>query len=262
MTFGTILRDFVDAGFYQIARFLNENRRNLSNHISAQALWRVAASTSRSLRGWVNLVVDALRHPFGFRLEVKRRPVWMHISAALFVALLAWFFIPNKSAASSGPPVTAVGPPVATVDPTVATVANYEPRDSGVVAEICFLVREISEQKGRGVGAQTLYDFVESEGRSGVVRSDSLSLQRLCGACLTSEVRLSEIMKSKGEDESLERVEDEVEGRRRILDRSIILLSDRRSVEIYESLLIDGRDSEKYEQTKKRTNSLCQQFWS
>lgn len=261
MSFGTVLSGIVDAGYYQITRSLNNGRRNLGNQISAQALSRFVASTSRSLRNWVNLVVDALQIPIGFRLEVRHRPAWVHISLALAIVLAARFLMPDMSAASLGPTVTAVGPPVPTVDPPVPTAAPYKPGDSGVVAEICFLVREISQQTARGVGAQTLYDFIESEGRSGAARSDSMSPQRLCGACLTSEARLSEIMESKGEHELAERVEEEVEDRRRTLDRSIILLSDPGSAEVYRRLLIKDRDSEDWKQTKKRTNSLCKQFW-
>lgn len=257
----------------------------------AQTLGVAISSAAVSVWRWINLVVVAMQEPIEFRLEVQERPRWMVISAALMLVLVATIASYYLSAAISGPPKVPSAPKLQD-DTTIADIgqcqapgvgqcqdpsliqdqapnlhpmqALYTQDESGVVEEICLLVRKVGAQPGRAIGAQTLYDFVNSGVGSGAARSDSLPLEKLCGACLETEARLSEIGEfvEVGEWRGNRKwAEEEMEQRLRTLERSIILISDKSSEEVYKRLFVEPLESEGYSATTTRVQSLCEPFW-
>lgn len=67
------------------------------------------------------------------------------------------------------------------------TPALYKPAELGVVAEMCFMVSQVSTLTDRSPGAQSLHDFVDSGVKPGAERPTCTFSQELCGACLVSE---------------------------------------------------------------------------
>lgn len=267
----SILKRILDAGHDQVTRTIQVAKRNLGNKIGAQTLGTVVTSTAGSVRDWMNLVVAAMRRPTSFRLEVQPRPLWMHILAALVLVpifLRAMLFF---SAVFSAPPVPTAAHDLqeATMTPNICQYQApgpspiqtlYTPDETGVVAEICFLLTGVSTQTARAPGAQTLYEFLDSRVGSGAARSDASPRRELCQACLTSEARRSAISESGGAI-VLSELEEEEEELLQTLERSSILISDPTSRAIYERLFVEPSRSEGHKARLTRISSLCMPFW-
>lgn len=268
----SVLENILDAAHNQVRRAVEVTRRNLGDKINAQTLGRAFASAAGSVYSWTNLVVDAMRQPIGYKLEVQRRPVWMHVAFVLVLALAAQLaahrLIPHKPAASSCPPVTTTVAhdlqEEATTDPGFRQYevpglhppeAPYKPDESGVVSEICYLVSQASAQTGHTPWGETLYKFVK---KHGATRSDSPDSQKLCKACLTYQDRLSSVGQW-GDIPSFE--QEEAEAQLWILARTILLLEDPSTAAIYQRLFVDGTGAEDYKERESRMVSLCGQLW-
>lgn len=220
-------------------------------------------------------VVDILQRPLGFRLEVKPRPIWLHILAffsPLVLLLLAPKLFAQNASSISGPPETTVTHDVQAVAtyPTMrqyqvpgldATELPYTPKESGVVAESCFLVSEISTLTARAPGAQNLHEFVGISLKSTTAQSRVLASQDLSGFCLESRAKPPMTGERKANAARSKWEKAEAEHRWWIRMRTKILLSDPASAAVYQRLFLDGTDSESYSETTRRVASLCSPFW-
>lgn len=214
-------------------------------------------------------VVDILQRPLGFRIEVRSRPVWIYMLGFLGFLLVAPKLFAQNASSISGPPETQDVQLVATY-PTIRqyqvpgldpTELPYTPKESGVVAESCFLVSEISTLTARAPGAQSFHEFVGMSLKSTMAQSQVLAPQDLSGICLESRAKPPITGEWEGKAARSKWEEAEAKHRRWLRMRTKILLSDPASAAVYQRLFLDGTDSESYSETTRRVASLCSPFW-